>query len=41
MTRRTSRALVKGAINVGEDESPDGDDKRKCTEGDATLDHLG
>ena len=40
MKCRFSCALRKRAINVVEDESLDGDDKRKCTESDATLDHL-
>ena len=40
MTRRVSHALHKRANDVVEDGSPDGDDKRKCMKGDATLDHL-
>lgn len=40
MKCRSSRALRKRAIDVVEDRSPDRDDKRKCTEGDAAFDHL-
>ena len=32
--------LYARVINVVEDESLNGDDKRKCAEGDATLVHL-
>lgn len=40
MTRLSSRASCKRAINVTVNGSTDGDDKCKYVEGNATLDHL-